>query len=152
MSGGTKKPPLPAPKFEPSITETVEMTEIDGLEQGAILKFMNFGMRGRASGEKELKTCLGDLYVIINVLQDYANILDGVIEEWGLTGYHAARYQLHAERCRKIAEKYSAAIGYDYDKALERCQKRRSKTKKSDDVGIDGLEAFVRKDKDKVKE
>lgn len=43
---------------------------------------MNFGKRGRVSEEKELKTCCGDLYVIINALRDYANILDSVIEEW----------------------------------------------------------------------
>ena len=152
MSRGTKKPPLPAPKFEPSITETVEMTEIDGLEQGAILKFMDFGKRGEASEEKELKTCCGDLYVIINALRDYANILDSVVEEWGVTGYHAAGYQLHAERCRIIAKKYSVAIGYDYDKAVERCQKRRSKGKEVNDIGMDGLEAWAQKDNKTNKE
>ena len=149
MSGGTKKPPLPTQKFEPSTTQTVEMTEIDGMEQGAILKFMDSGKCGRASEEKELRTCCGDLYVIINALRDYANILESVIEEWGLTGYHAAKYQLHAERCRKIAGKYSTAIGYNYDKALKRCQKRRDKARESDDIGMDGLEALVNKTTDK---
>ena len=42
--------------------------------------------------------------------------------------------------------KYSAAIGYDYDKALERCQKRRAKEGTSRKTGMDGIEALLRRD------
>lgn len=34
MSRTPQKAPLPAQKFEPGTTEAVEMTEIDGMEQG----------------------------------------------------------------------------------------------------------------------
>lgn len=145
MSRDPKESPLPAWKYEPTTTETVEMTEIDGMEPGAILQFTDVGKSGKPSEEKTVETCYGDLYVIINALRDYANILDSVVQEWGLTGFHAVTYEFHAERCRKIAGKYSAAIGYDYDKALERCQRRRAKGDRPEDTGLDGMGAFVRK-------
>ena len=137
--------PLPIAKFEPSTTTTVEMTEIDGIEQGAVLRFTDVGKPRHPSEAKELHTCYGDLYVIVNALRDYANLLESVIPEWGLTGFHAATYELHAARCRKIAGKYAAAIDYDYDKAVERCERRRAKGERDSDTGMDGLEAFIRK-------
>ena len=145
MSRDCQDTPLPVEKFEHLASMTVEMTEIDGIEQGAILCFTDVGRSGKSNEVNELRTCYGDLYVIVNALRDYANILDSVIEEWSLTGYHAATYELHAVRCRKIAMKYATAIGYDYDKAVERCERRRAKGDRSGDTGMDGLEALVRK-------
>lgn len=130
------------PQDAPLPTATVEMTEIDGIGQGAILRFTDADQSG---GDRELRTCYGDLYAVVNALRDYANMLEGVIPERGLTGYHAAVYELHAARCREIAGKYAAAIGYDYDKAMERCLKRRAKGDSGDDTGLDGLEALARK-------
>ena len=83
--------------------------------------------------------------MIVNALRDYADLLESVISEWSLTGYHAATYEIHAARCRKIAEKYATAIGYNYDKAVERCERRRAKGERGGDTGMDSLEAFVRK-------
>ena len=137
--------PLPAAEFGPSIPATVEMTEIDGMEAEAILRFTDVGKSRKPSEIKEVQACYGDLYVIVNALQDYANLLESVISEWNLTGYHAATYELHAARCRKITRKYAAAIDYDYDKAVERCEKRRAKGDRDSDTGMDGLEALVRK-------
>ncbi len=121
MSRNPKDSPLSAEKFEQATTATVEMTEIDGIEQGAILRFIDIEKPGKPSEDREVKSCYGDLYVIVNALRDYANMLDSVIQEWGLTGFHATTYEMHAARCRKIAGQYAAAIGYNYDKALERC-------------------------------
>lgn len=145
MSRDPTEVPLPDAKFEPSTTTTVEMTEIDGMEQGAVLRFTDVGKSGKPSEDRQLRTCYGDLYVIVNALRDYANMLESVVPEWGLTGYHAATYELHAARCREIAGKYADSIGYDYDKAVERCEKRRAKGGRGGDTGMDGLEALVRK-------
>ena len=145
MSRNPQDAPLSAAKFEPTASATVEMTDIDGMKQGAILRFTDAGQSGHPSGDRELRTCYGDLYAIINALRDYANMLESVIPEWGLTGCHAAVYELHAAQCREIAGKYAAAIGYDYDKALERCLKRRAKDDSGGDTGLDGLEALARK-------
>lgn len=145
MSRDVKKRSLPVEKFKPATTTTVEMTEIDGMEQGAVLHYTDVGRSGVPSEEKEFRTCYGDLYVIVNTLRDYANMLESVISEWGLTGFHAATFELHAARCRKIAGKYASAIGYDYDKAVERCEKRQAKGDRDSDTGMDGLEALLRK-------
>lgn len=149
MSRNPQDAPLPAEKYEPLISSTVELTEIDGMGQGAILRFTDVGASGRPGGHKEFHTCYGDLYVIVNALRDYADLLDSVVPEWGLTGFHAAKYEFHAARCREVAGKYAAAIGYDYDAAMERCRKRRAKGGSAEDTGVDGLEAFVRKKTDK---
>lgn len=109
--------------FSEGTTETVEMTEIDGMGQGAVLQFMDIPKGSHAHEEKEFQTCLGDLYVIVNALRDYANLLESAVSAWGLTGFHAAAYQLHAERCRK----------------------RRAKGSRDPDTGMDGLEALMYK-------
>ena len=54
MSRNPKDAPLPAARFEPSTTATVEMTEIDGMEQGAVLRFTDAGSSRRPGGDKEL--------------------------------------------------------------------------------------------------
>ncbi len=53
-------------------------------------------------------------------------------------------YEYHAEKLRKIADKLQAGIGYDYDKAVERCKKKRAKKSHSSDVGEDALLLTVR--------
>lgn len=145
MGRDPKDAPLLSAKFEPSTTATVEMPEIDGMDRGVILRFTDVGRSGEPYGDKELRTCYGDLYAVVNALRDYAYLLESVIPEWGLTGFHAASYEVHAAQCRKIAGKYAAAIGYDYDKAMEQCRKRRAKDSSDDGTGLDGLEALVRK-------
>lgn len=145
MGREPKDTPLLSAKFEPSTTATVEMPEIDGMDRGVTLRFTDVGRSGQPYGDRELRTCYGDLYAVVNALRDYAYLLESVIPEWGLTGFHAASYEVHAARCRKIAGKYAAAIGYDYNKAMERCRKRRARDSSDDGTGLDGLEALVRK-------
>lgn len=53
--------------------------------------------------------------------------------------YAGKAYEYHAEKLRKIADKLQAGIGYDYDKAVERCKKKRAKKSHSSDVGEDAL-------------
>lgn len=120
--------------FEPGMTETVEVTEIYGLEPGGI-----FSLFGKDSKPMTIKTCWGDLCMICNALEDYANILEKVIIQWDLNGYHAAAYELHAARCRKVSRKYANAIGYDYQQAIEKCRKQREKTASRSDIGEDAL-------------
>lgn len=65
-------------------------------------------------------------------------------DQWELTGFHRATYEYHAEKLRKIADKLQAGIGYDYDKAVERCKKKRARKSHSSDVGEDALLLTVR--------
>lgn len=129
-------------KITDSTLETVEMSEIDGIELGAALRYMAIPKKSKAHEMLELNTCVGDLYIIVNALYDYAGILERVAAQQA--SYQKELYLLHAARCRKIAGKFSEQMGYDYDKALERCRKRRDKGS-DDDTGFDGLEAAIRK-------
>ena len=61
-------------------TETVEMTEIDGMEQGAILRYMDLGKPNEPCSVREIKTTMGDLYVIVNALA-------GLREPFGKRGF-----------------------------------------------------------------
>ena len=85
--------------FEETVSRPVKMSQLD---KELIISFMDF------SGECEVKTCPGDIYKIVNALMDYSRLLEMVITEWGLTGYHQAVYEIHAEQLRKIANKFSA--------------------------------------------
>lgn len=133
-------------KIADSTLETVEMSEIDGIERGAVLRYMAIPKKSKAHEMLELNTCVGDLYIIVNALYDYAGILERVAAQQA--SYQQELYLLHAARCRKIAGKFSEQMGYDYDKALERCRKRREKGS-GDDTGFDGLEALLQKQKRK---
>ncbi|MCI9224146.1 MAG: hypothetical protein HFE91_01605 [Acutalibacter sp.] len=128
-----------------STMETVEMSEIDGTELGAVIRYISLPKRDMAHETKALNTCMGDLYVIVNALYDYAHFLERAASEQGLNRYEQELFLIHASRCRKIAGKFSQQIGYDYEKALERCRKRRTKENDSSDSGMDGLEALVQK-------
>lgn len=128
-----------------STLETVEMSEIDGTELGAVIRYMSLPKGGMTHEAMALHTCVGDLYVIVNALYDYANILGRAESEHRLNRYEQELFLIYAVRCRKIAGKFSERMGYDYEKALERCQKRRAKENASSDTGVDGLQALVQK-------
>lgn len=95
-------------------------------------------------GDVKIQTCYGDIYKIVNALRDYARLLLLTCDAWSLTGFHRALYEYHAQKAREIADKYQAAIGYDYDEALKKCQKKTGKRSKSGDVGGDALELMLR--------
>ena len=76
-------------------------------------------------------------------------MLEMAVEQWELEAFQKATYEYHAEQCRAIAQKYAQGIGYDYEKAVERCQKqrarRRAKPSRDDGVGEDALVLAMRK-------
>lgn len=93
--------------------------------------------------ELHFKICPGDLQITCNVLYDYCNMLSemladppaevdkNTIELW------KARYDYYLGRVQKIREKIETGIGYSTEKAIEKCNKR--KTKKNNDIGEDAL-------------
>lgn len=96
-------------------------------------------------GEHEIRTCPGDIYKIVNVFMDYARLLELVCDEWNLGPYHRAVNEVTAENLRSIAKKYQKAIGYDYEAAVARCEAKKKKAHKDDDVGSDALELAFKK-------
>jgi len=69
--------------------------------------------------QREIRTCHGDIRKIVDTLMDYARILEIVCEQWNLTGFHRATYEIRAEELRAIAKKYQAGIGYDYPESVK---------------------------------
>ncbi len=125
---------FPRKLFEPTISRSITLEQF---ATKAVLHVHDVGCT------HEIETCYGDIYKIVNALMDYAKMLEEVCNEWDLQGYHRAVYELHAENLRTIAKKYQAGIGYDYDKAMKRCQA--NKTKADDGIGGEALELAFNK-------
>ncbi len=121
---------LPREKFEPVAVQPIELEAL-GTELTICFQAVN--------GPCEIRTCYGDICKIVNTLRDYARILRMVCEEWNLQGYHRAIYEAHADKLEKISKKYQAGIGYDYDKAVEKCRKNRAKKQRDSDVGGEAM-------------
>ena len=124
-------PELPQEAFRPMIAQSVQLEQFLGEE--LIFCFRDL------DGVHTFTTCYRDIYKTVNALRDYVRLLESVCDQWELTGFHRATYEYHAEKLRKIADKLQAGIGYDYDKAVERCKKKRAKKSHSSDVGEDAL-------------
>ena len=80
----------------------------------------------------------GDIVLIICMLHDYIRMLDDIKEDdiWYQSYYR--------DKLAKMADRLAEQIGYDYDKAMEKCRKKRQRDDNSD-VGEDGLTQLVRK-------
>ena len=131
------QPPVPEHgAFRPMIAQSVQLEQFLGEE-------LTFCFRD-LDGAHTFTTCYGDIYKTVNALRDYVRLLESVCDQWELTGFHRATYEYHAEKLRKIADKLQAGIGYDYDKAVERCKKKRARKSHSNDVGEDALLLTVR--------
>lgn len=128
---------LPRYTFEPVIQRPFELERT--LERDFTLCFVDL------KGQHEVQTCCGDIYKIINALMDYSRLLEMVCDQWRLEGYHRAVYEYHAGKLREIADKYQAAIGYDYEKALEKCRKKQARQSRDDDIGDDALVQALRR-------
>ena len=83
----------------------------------------------------EIHLVYGDLLKIILALRDYAEIMDQVCDEWSLEGIHRVIYELRARNLRGISEKLETGIGFHYDAAMEKCQRRKLRRIKDRGVG-----------------
>ena len=128
--------------FEPILTRPIEL---DKFAVEVVLQFRDL------DAEYKVRTCYSDIYKIVNALMDYARTLELVCDEWNLSSYHRAVYEIHAEKLRSIAKKYQEAIGYDYEATLAKCEAKRKKQRTDGDVGADGLELAIMRGKRKSK-
>ncbi len=127
---------LPRDKFE---SLCIMPIELDAMREELVIAFQDI------DGPCKIKSCYGDICKIVNALMDYSKMLEMVCDHWNLLGFHRATYEYHAEKLRAIARKYQAGIHYDYDAAVEKCQKKRSKKQSDDDVGGEAMEMAYRK-------
>lgn len=123
-------PDLPRNQLEPIIQHPMELDFLLGQELSLCFQDLD--------GVHEFKTCYGDICKTVNALRDYARLLIMSCEQWELTGFHRALYEYHSEKLCEIAGKLQRGIGYDYDKAVARCQ-RKKRNKKESDIGEDAL-------------
>lgn len=121
---------LPQEKFEPLTTQPIAL---DALGTELSICFQDL------EGPCEIKTCYGDICKIVNALRDYSKMLRMVCEEWNLQGFQQAVFEIHADKLEEISKKYQAGIGYDYDRAVEKCRKKWSKRQREDDTGGEAM-------------
>lgn len=131
---------FPQQQFQPILEQSMLL---DGILQPEELEIT---FKDIKQGDVHIRTCYGDIYKIVNALRDYSRLLLLTCEAWNLTGFHRATYEYHAQKAHEIADKYQAAIGYNYDKSLAKCREKQAKKKKSDDsdVGGEALELMLR--------
>lgn len=127
----TQRKLSPRERFEPIISRPIELEKVT-------LHLHD------ADGEREIKTCYGDIYKIVNALMDYARLLELACDEWDLQGFHRATYEYHAKKLRAIAKKYQVGIGYDYDVTVAKCEAKKKKPHKDDDIGGDAMELALK--------
>lgn len=84
-------------------------------------------------------TCYGDICKIVCALMNYASLMELVCDQSDLTGLHRISYESQAKKLRQIADKLQKCIGYDYEKALSKCMKRKKKSTRDDGVGEEAL-------------
>ena len=79
----------------------------------------------------------GDIVLIIVMLRDYVTLLDEVkADDITYQSYYRKKFM-------KIADRLSAQIDYDYDKAVEKCRKKREKESNSD-VGEEAIALAIK--------
>ena len=127
---------LPRDKFE---CVCIAPIELDAMRAEFPISFPDI------DGPCEIKTCHGDIRMIVDALMDYSRMLEMVCDHWHLEGFHRAKYEYYAEKLRAIARKYQAGIHYDYDALLEKCQREQAKKRRDDDVGGEALDLAYRK-------
>lgn len=129
-NNAAERPNLPREEYELVVSRPVDL-EFMGTE--VILSVFDI------EGDHEIRTCYGDICKTVNALRDYSRILTMVCDTWDLHGFHRIKYEFHAEKLREIADKLQAGIGYDYDAAMERCEKQKEKKRPEEDVGGEAM-------------
>lgn len=92
--------------------------------------------------EKWIETSEGELRIIIEALTDYYDMA-GRYSRTLETGYVKAVWEHRLERIKQIQTKLEDSIGYNRDRQLEICMKR--KPKMNSDIGEDVLVLASRK-------
>lgn len=89
----------------------------------------------KGMNEQYIETAEGELRIVVDALADYHDIVSRKIEE--MEGYAKAVWEIRLEKIKQIQAKVEQSIGYDRDRQLEACRKRRPP--KDDDIGEDAV-------------
>ena len=81
----------------------------------------------------------GDIVLIICMLHDYVKMLDKIKgEDIQWKAYYRKKFM-------DMADRLASQIEYDYDAAIEKCQKKWQKKEKENDIGEDALVLALKK-------
>ena len=81
----------------------------------------------------------GDIVLIICMLHDYVKTLDEI------KGEDIQWQAYYRKKFLDMADRLATQIEYDYDAALEKCQKKWKKKEKENDIGEDALVLALKK-------
>jgi len=95
----------------------------------------------KGMNEQWIETCFGELRVIIDALADYYDMVSEKVN--GMEGYAKAAWGYQMQRIKEIQTKLEDSTGYNRDKQLEICMKK--KAKKDDNIGEDALVLAAKK-------
>lgn len=87
----------------------------------------------------------GDIVLIICMLHDYVKMLDEIRDDIQWKTYYRHKFVTMADR---LAEQ----IEYDYDAAVEKCQKKQGKEERNSDIGEEAMAIVVKRGSTKKKE
>ena len=113
--------------------ETIEHAEDPVRVKGAV------NLKSHPISQYEVTLSYGDIVLIISMLRDYVRGLDeikGDSIDW--QAYYRNKFLGMADRMQQ-------QVGYDYDKAVEKCRKKQEKKESRDDVGEDALILALKK-------
>ena len=79
----------------------------------------------------------GDIVLIICMLHDYVKMLDEIKSDIHWEVYYR-------EKFIKIADRLSEQIEYDYDAALEKCEKKLEQKESTSDVGEEAIALAIK--------
>lgn len=77
----------------------------------------------------------GDMVLIICVLKDYLKLI---------ANKEGPTWDYYRDKFSKMAYRLSGQIGYNYEKAYERCQKKMNGKNSNDDIGEDAMALAVK--------
>ena len=114
--------------------EEKEEIDLDQTYEERMKRFWHY-WNNKEENENQIETSVGELRIIVDTLADYSDYASRNIEN--MEGYNKAAWENRIERIKKIQSKIELSIGYDRDKQLEKCQKKRKEN--NDDIGEDAI-------------
>ena len=133
-------------KVENWDSQTKNVPDIDVPIKGAV------DLHAHPISSFDVRLAYGDLTLIVAMIRDYIKDMDMRLSE-GTLGINKDQYEAYYRvKFLGIADRISEQINYDYDKQVEKCVKKLSKTEDSSDVGEESLALTVKRGREAKKE
>lgn len=98
-------------------------------------RFLHY-MEIKGMDERWIEMAEGEIRIVIEALADYYDVMNEQVGKMEI-GYPKAVWEDRLEKLKKIQTKLEESLGYNRDRQLEICKKRRSS--RNDDIGEDAI-------------